>query len=290
MKHGKAAFSIITAGILWGIIGIFTRQMSAYNMTSAQITFLRCLITFVCVFAFVVIFDRKALKIKIKDIWMFLGTGIASIVLFNIFYFTTINTTTLSVAAMLLYLAPCFVMLLSAVIFKEKITKYKVFSLVFAGVGCAFITGVFTGGSVSFESLLTGILSGFCYALYSIFGKFALAKYSIKTVIVYTFLFATLALLPFISVHTVMPLAFSQTEITLNVLGIGILSTALPYLFYTYGLRFTDAGRASIFAFVEPMVATLVGLIAFSEHIDVLGIVGIILIFMSVFILTKKTK
>ena len=91
MKHGKAAFSIITAGILWGIIGIFTRQMSAYNMTSAQITFLRCLITFVCVFAFVVIFDRKALKIKIKDIWMFLGTGIASIVLFNIFYFTTIT-------------------------------------------------------------------------------------------------------------------------------------------------------------------------------------------------------
>lgn len=127
--------------------------------------------------------------------------GTFSVVFFNIAYFMTIEQTTLSVAAILLYTAPCFVMVMSALLFHEKVTRTKGAALVLALFGCACTTGIFhgVGGSVPAFGIFTGIASGFCYALYSIFGHIALKKYGTVTVTAYTFLVAAVSLLPFIN-------------------------------------------------------------------------------------------
>lgn len=77
-------------------------------------------------------------KINLRDIWMFIGTGIISVVLFNLFYLTTFTLSSLSVAVMLLYTAPVFVMLLSLLLFKERLTFSKILALCSTISGCLF--------------------------------------------------------------------------------------------------------------------------------------------------------
>lgn len=176
-KEAIAVIKILIAACGWGVIGVFSRPLSAAGLSAIQITFVRSIIVAVGMGIFLLATDRNLFRIQIRDFWMFLGTGMISIIFFNICYFLTIERATLAVASILLYTAPCFVLLMSAFFFHEKITGQKIAALVLAFGGCALVSG-FAGGEMSAFALMTGIDSGLGYASYSIFGTVALRKYS----------------------------------------------------------------------------------------------------------------
>ena len=285
---------VIMAGACWGIIGIFSKSLSEIGFSPIQIVFLRFGFSAVLLWLYILIFDRDKMKIRFKDIWMFIGTGVLSLTLFSTLYFTTIQYTTLSLAAVLLYTAPCFVLMMSAIIFREKISKAKVTALLLAFFGCVCTSGLLETAlrgnalnSVSLTGILTGVGAGFGYALYSIFGTLALKKYDTITVTAYTFLITTVTLLPFCFGKEFFVLF--QCKGTLpSVVGITLVSTLLPYLLYTQGLKFIQPGKASVLAFSEPLIATLTGLLVFREKLTIGGAAGIILIFVSIVILNTK--
>lgn len=283
---------VILAGICWGIIGVFSRTLAGGGLSSVQITASRCIVTAVFLTIFLLIKDRGKLKIDLKDLWLFFGTGICSIVFFNICYFTTIKLATLSMASILLYTAPCFVMIMSAFLFRENITSRKVVALIVAFSGCALVTGIFgnAGSGMSGLAILTGLGSGIGYALYSIFGSIALRKYHPFTVTVYTFIVASLGLLPFSNGIAIGVIALENMSVLINGLLLGLVSTLIPFLLYTKGLEHMEAGKASVMAFVEPMVATLMGIIIFKEVLTMQNALGILLIFISVLILNLKPR
>ena len=284
--EGTAAICVIIGATLWGIIGLFTRFLYGSGLSPMQITFTRCLVTLIVMALVTLSVDRKLFRIEPRDIWMFIGTGIFSIVFFNIMYFTTQQMVSLSTASVLLYTAPCFVVVMSMILFKEKMTKKKLLALLLAFVGCVFTTGLGFGNMNL--GIVYGILAGFGYALYSIFGKFALEKYGLITVIFYTFLVATICLLPFCDLPHVVTECF-DVEVLLYVLGLGIVCTILPYYFYTMGLKGMDAGKASIIAFVEPMVATIVSILI-GDEFGIYNVIGIILILGSVILLNSRER
>ncbi len=283
-SQNKGALFVAIGAALWGIIGLFTRFLYSSGLSAMQITLTRCIVTLIAMSVVIIVLDRKLFRIDPRDIWMFIGTGLFSIVFFNVMYFTTQQMVSLSTAGVLLYTAPCFVMIMSIVLFKERLTKLKLVALILAFIGCVFTTGL---GFNDFNlGIMYGILAGFGYALYSIFGKFALGKYSLVTILFYTFLIASVCLLPFCDVPAVVS-ELDNSDIVLNILGLGIISTVLPYYFYTEGLKGMDAGKASIIAFVEPMVATMVS-IMIGDEFGVLNIIGILLILGSVIMLNIK--
>lgn len=293
MKKSIAPLLISVAGFCWGIIGVFSKQLSSLGFTSVQITETRCFIAAVSLVLYILITDREKLKIKLKDLWIFIGTGILSIAFFNICYFNAIEASDLSSAAILLYTAPFFVLLLSAVLFKEKLTAVKIAAVVIAFIGCAFAVGIVGGsGTITSEGLIYGILSGIGYGLYSIFGRVALKKYHTLTVTVYTFIIAAIGLIPFCSITGMASSIAGNPQIILFSLLLGLISTLVPFLCYTKGLSMTDTGTASIIAYLEPLVATACGMLIFKEEINVIKITGILLILTSIIILNfpKKVK
>lgn len=280
---------ILIAASEWGIIGIFTRALNEFGFDTIQITFIRSIITAVLMGVFLLTKDRSLLRIRLRDFRIFLGTGIVSIVFFNVCYFMAIQLTTLSAASVLLYTAPCFVMLMSALFFKEKITVQKLLALVIALPGCALASG-FAGGDISALALLTGLGAGIGYAAYSIFGKVALKKYHTFTIIFYTFTVATVGLLPFANIpHMVQILGFNGGAVMYS-LGLGTISTFMPYLLYTFGLENIEAGKASVLAFAEPMVAAITGIIVFGEYLNFKIALGIDMIFLAIVLLNIKFK
>ena len=291
MKKKLAVLSVLLARTLWGCIGFFVRRYEALGLSSMQTAALRITLAAIIFAVFVLIYKPKLYKIKLKDIWCFLGTGVVSVGVFTFCYFKSIELSSLSVAAVLLYTAPAFVMLFSLIFFKEKMTVMKGVSLVLAVVGCAMTTGVIGGDiNVTVAGLLFGLGSGICYALYSIFSRFALNRgYEPFTITLYTFFFASIFSVVACDVRPVIGVLTESLKSAGFAVLFALVSCVLPYVFYTLGLKFISASAASIIATVEPVVATIIGAWYFGEAIGVpFGYLGVALVFLSVVLINIK--
>lgn len=287
----KNVVYIIIAGCLWGIIAIFINELNKIGFSSMQCVAIRVFLSAVILLTYLYIKKRAFLYIKLKDIKYFIGTGILSIVFFNFCYFECIKIIGgAAIPALLLYTAPIFVMIFSCLFFKEKMTISKIISLIIAFLGLCFVTGCFNkSDSISLVAILLGLGSGLGYALYSIFGKFLVNKYDVLTITTYTFIIATLGVIPISNIWTVFYLFVNLKSILLS-LGLAIFCTILPFLFYTKGLNGVEAGKAAILATIEPFMATLIGVLVYNETLSFFKILGLILIFLSIEYLNKTVR
>ena len=284
----RAYLNIIAAASLWGCIGIFLKLLTAAGLSSMEGVALRGVVAAGLYGLFLAVTDPGALKFNPRHWYYFFGTGVCSLLFFNWCYFNAISSSSLSVAAVLLYTSPVFVTFLSALFFREKITPLKVGALALTFAGCVLVTGLLPlgGQSVSFKTILFGLGAGFGYALYSIFGKFALAKYPSSTVTFYTFLFSTAFALPLSGLHRELYLLCDWRAIAGGV-GMGVLCCIIPYLLYTEGLRCAEAGKAAIMATIEPFVASLLGICLFREEVTPWKLLGMAAIFGAILLLNR---
>ena len=282
---------IIIAGLFWGSMGIFVRHLNDLGFSSIQVACLR-LTTAGILFALILLIkDRKGFKIALRDIPLFLALGLVSILFFTCCYFTAIRLMTMSTAAILLYTSPIWVMVLAIIFLKEKFTIQKLIALILAFAGCVLVSGF--GGKVTVVGILVGLGSGLGYGLYSIFGTFALKKYSPYTVTCYTFLIAGLGsifvsnpvdLISMISAIENKPALFGFVLLT------AVVTAVIPFLLYTLGLNMTTAGKAAVLATVEPAAATLFGFFVMKETVGPVAIAGILLVFAAIIVLSLRKK
>ncbi len=290
MKKPAPIF-VLLAGILWGMMGIYVRRLNAAGFTTIEIVAVRSVVTALLLFLVLFFYNRKMLKICIRDIWCFAGTGILSIVFFNYCYFKAITMTSLSVAAVLLYTAPAIVMILSAVFFHEKITAVKLIALVATFIGCVLVTGlVGSTESLNAAGILVGLGAGLGYALYSIFSRFALERgYHSLTISFYTFVFASIGVLPLADVQKIYGACVEDIGMLGFYLVFALVSTVIPYILYTLGLTALENSKASIIASVEPVAATVLGIVLFHEKMTVNNAIGIVLVLGAIVICTDKS-
>lgn len=279
---------ILSAGSLWGATGIFVRNLSELGLAPMEIVEIKSIATAILVILFLLIRDKKLLLIKWKDLWCFVGTGILSLLLFNLFYFQAMTLTSLSIAVSLLYTSPVFVMIFSVFLFKEAVTKRKVFAVISAFVGCLLVSGAVTGNStLTGAGFAFGLGAGLCFALYSIFSRFAINKgYHPFTITAYTFIFTSIGGALFTDFNLVRQTYINYTtEVVFNYLILSVVITLIPYFLFTLGLVHIENSRAAVMVSVEPVVATLLGIFVFSEIPSLLSLLGMTLIISAVAIL-----
>lgn len=284
-KPPGAYASILAAAALWGIIGVWNRNLMAAGLSPTGIVVVRNFGGMLLLLAVFAVKDRSVFRMRREHVKYFFGTGIISVVLFTSCYFSCQKICSLAVASILLYTAPSFVVILSAILWKEPVTKKKLLALALTLVGCACVCGVFDGGlTVTFTGILLGLGAGFFYALYSVFGRYALAHYSSMTVTVWTFIFAGPASLVMLR-PAEMRAVFTAPSAWLLAAGLVVFSTVAPYILYTRGLARVESGKASIMASLEPVVAALAGVLIFGEPMGLLTLLGILCVLAGVYIL-----
>lgn len=290
MKN-KYTFAVIAAGTLWGFMGFFRRTLESKGITAVGCMTARCLFAAIVFTIAILLTDKSAFKIKLKDLWCFFGTGIISFLIFGICYFKAMDYMSLSAAAILLYTAPCFVIMMSAMLFNEKITKKKLFAMLLAFLGCCLVSGLGSGNThISGVGLLLGISAGLCYAMFSIFSRFAINRgYNSFTINFYSCILAGIGSLFFGGAEQV-TIMFANSGNLMFSVATGVVTCFLPYLLYTYGLEGLENGKASIMASIEPVVATLVGLAIYHEKLTALSLLGIVLVLSAIVLLNVKNK
>ena len=287
----KAAPVFVTgAAILWGILVIFIKNLSSAGLESMEIVTLRVYGASLLLVVGLLLYNKKLLKIRLKDAWCFVGTGVVSIVFFSYCYFKNVTVSSVAVSSILMYTSPIWVTLLARLVFKERMSKQKLLALVMAFAGCVLVSGITGGvGRVSAEGLLLGLGSGIGYGLYSIFGRIALKKgYHPMTVSAYTFLFACAGVLPFIKPAQIWSKMSASSGVWSWAFCMVFFSTCMSFTLYTIGLKYMEAGRAAVLATLEPRVTTLVGVVVYKEMLSLVMILGIAMVLGASILISKE--
>ena len=283
---------IILAAVCWGTTGFFTKTLSAAGFSPVEISFMRSGFSAVLFCAVFAAKDRSMFKImRFRDIRYFLFTGILCLTFYNLTYTKAVNETSLCVAAVLTYTSPAMVLGLSRIFLKEKITGRKSLAVLTTFVGCLFVAGIFeeAGARISAAGIMYGLLSALSYSAFGIASKIALRKYRSYTINIYTFIFGTLAVLPFINAGGVVT--------RLNTAGLlpfaacyAVITAGAGYMLYTKGLVNAEASQAAVLTTVEPVTAAVLGFAVFHEALTPFKVIGVCCVLASVIIMRDGEK
>ncbi len=285
----KSFIYIVLAGLLWGTSGIFVNILSPYGFSSLQMTFLRVLVSFLVIFIYLLFKDRSLFRTNTKELLLFACGGVC---LFgtSACYYGSMQLTSIATAVILMYTAPIFVMIFSVLFFDEKFTRLKAAALVCMIIGCALVSGVVGGLKINISGVALGLLSGLSYSAYNIFTKLQMSRKShpLKATL-YCFMFATIVAFIISEPFEIIEYIPKNPVVILPVgIGIGICTCVLPYLFYTIALKNLPVGTAAALGILEPMSATVFGVLIFKEPLTLFSIIGIVLILGAVYMLSKS--
>ena len=239
MQQIKGYLMIALAGILWGTVGLFGKIFFKFGFDPKLTVFCRLFVGFLIMSIFILLKDKKLLKLDKRGLKYTALIGIFSQALFNLIYFETIKRTTISTAVILLYTAPIFLIIMGRIFYKEALTPIKISALILCIIGC-FLT--VTGGSldtlnINSVGVLLGIGAGFTYALVTIISKAIINDYHPLTIILYSFLFGWIFLVPFSNPLDLLYVKYSL-PIVASIVGLGLIPTVLSYILYITGLSY----------------------------------------------------
>ncbi len=289
-------FFPILSGILWGSSGVFVRTLNEFGFNSISIFTLKVIPSTVLLLILLFLFDRKSLKIDLKDLWIFIGAGVSGLLLSTVCFNEATLHASLSIASILLGISPIFALIISALFFNEKITSKKVGCLILALIGCLLVSGLLeatSGFKWSSWGVTSGILSAIFWAVYGLFSKIAFEKnYSALNITFYSFLICSISLAPFTEWNlTGTFITSSIFSNTIFILVYAVLTAVLPYFLFNFGLKHMDNGKATIlYGGAEPISATVFGALIFAEYPSILNLIGIILTVIALSVLISSNE
>lgn len=269
-------FFILLAATLWGSIGPLAKLAFAQGVTPLEAAFYRAM--FGWCFFFVHALVKRSIKIELRELPLFFVFSFFCVTLFFLSYQLAVARVGASLASVLLYTAPAWVIVLARVFLGEKISPLKLIALALTLVGVYLIS--FSGKDVqvkiNYLGIFFGLLSGFTYALYYILGKKILTHYNSFTIFTYILPLGCLPLFFFL------PSTLPSNQALFTLFCLGFATTYLAYLSYYQGLKYLEASKASMVATIEPVVASLLAFFFWGEVLSFTGYMGAVLILVAV--------
>ena len=263
---------ILGAAVLWGLIGMISKGILAEGVTALEVAFWRALLGGV-LFLLHAGLNRKLRLERPQDALPMAGFAVVGVSLFYASLIQAIDSGGISLAFILLYTAPLFVIISAWLLLGEALTTRKLVLAPLAVVGIALVSsGGGTGITVNVASVSWGLLSGLTYASYYIFGKLYLGRYRPATIYAWVMPIGAVCLFPFVD------FAPKSGTAWLLLALLALISTYVAYFVYYTGLARVEASRAVLVATVEPVVAVTLAATFFGERFGAAGVTGAILI------------
>jgi drug/metabolite transporter (DMT)-like permease len=284
MKKGYIA---ITAAIIpWGVSFLNTK-VAIQALGAMTLCFLRFLIAFIII-AVVAFLTKKNLKIKKEDIKTFLLAGGVGITVYFYFENSGLKYLEPSVASLILASMPIFTILAEAIFDGKKFNLKMIFGGIVSLIGVGIIISndislknIFVSGEGKGYLMMFGALVS--WVIYSLSTKILFNKYSQFTVVFYQFLFGVLLAFPFIFLEN-NSFELVNNVVILNVLILGVFSSAIGFFAYNYAMKVIGVSKASLFINFIPLVTIIASYFYYGSFIGIKQIIGGIFIIASVLI------
>ena len=274
------ALAVAAAASVWGTLGLFAKILYAQGVSFEALVAVRAFVGWLAVIGFLLAKQgARSLRVERRDLALLLPLGLVGIGTFYLLYFYTVRESTIGTAAILLYSAPAFVVILAWLFLREPLNAAKAFALLLTIGGIFLVAGAYDPANleVSAKVLITGLLSGLTYGLYAIFGRPLAGHLSPAVILSYALAFGS-ALLIIAALPTLDTLAGLPARSYALLLMLAVVHTTLAFALYTFGIRHLGAGRAAIVATIEPVVAGILGVTLLSEELTALKVLGALLV------------
>ncbi len=289
LRNSLPYLALLAAHIIWG--GNFlVAKVTLQEFPPMSLAFLRFALALVLILPFL-LFEQKKVALKLADLPRLFLAGIMMTTLNIALFFEAITKTTATNAATISLATPMLSVLLGWIILKEKVFFINIVGIVMGILGSLVIIGLpllFLGISDNQAVLgnLLIVLSSICWVIGLLQSKSLLKKYSSLTITTICFFTATVAFfLPAINEYYKNPQWVQQVS-ALGILGllyITILSSISAFILLEWGFSKLPISRASLFQYVEPLVATTLGVMIMGDRISYSFIVGAIMIGLGVY-------
>jgi len=268
----KAKLQMITSMIVFGTIGIVVRNIP---LSSGEIALFRAIIAVTSILLYRILTGKKMIMKEIKkDIPILFLSGVAMGANW-ILYFEAYKYTTVSLATLSYYFAPVFVMLISPILFKEKLTRKQTVCFIMASIGLILVIG--NTGMTSGKNHVIGV--GFGLGAATLYASVIILNKYIKNVTgvdrtIIQFIAAIVVLLPYILLTKGIQLNNINLSGYVNLLILGILHTGICYCMYFSSLKSLKGQEAAILSYIDPLVAIIVSVTILGEGISGIQILG----------------
>jgi drug/metabolite transporter (DMT)-like permease len=272
----KPKFFLIVSMIVFGTIGLFVKYIP---LSSGEIALYRAILAIVLLGIFLLITKQKIdIKTIKKDLLLLLISGMAMGINW-ILLFEAYNYTSVSVATLSYYFAPVLVMVVSPILFKEKLSILQIICFVGSTIGLVLLTGIsdLNGNSSNLKGIIFGILAAIFYATVIIFNKFIKGVSGVNRTFL-QFVSSIIVLLPYVLLTSGINVLKLEGVSFIYLLIIGIMHTGICYCMYFSSVKELRGQEVAIFSYIDPLVAVIVSLIFLKETMGVFQIIGGILI------------
>ena len=281
----------VSAMLIFGTIGLFVKNI---DLTSSEIALVRGVIGGIVLIIVSLLTKHKVSFKDVKENLLLLLLSGGAIGLNWIFLFQAYKYTTISNATLSYYFAPVFVMLLSPLILKEKLTLKKILCVACAMLGMMFIVGNSGGvaeGRNDFLGISYGLAAAAFYASVVLMNKFLKNLKSLETTYIQLIL-AAVVLMPYVFTVEGFNIFRMPVSSIPYILILGVVHTGLAYLLYFSSLKELKGQTIAVMSYIDPISAVIISAIFLRERMGVLQIVGGILILGSTLIseLTKSKE
>jgi drug/metabolite transporter (DMT)-like permease len=272
---------VVLAALFWGLSGGIGGILTGQGWDPIVVSFYRGAIGLLFVLAWLALRPRGS-GLASRRLWFWsviAGLGVAG----NFtFYFISIAEGSVAVAVTLMYCAPVFVYLVSFTLKLERPTLFKWAAIAMVMLGVVLLTGIYDigAGDVTLIAAGAGLLSGLSYAVF-IFGfKYAAPHGSPQAILVIAFAVLAGVLVWLGNADQTVAVLTAPSWPLFVVLG--VFGAGLSFVLYIVGLNHTAPAVASIVAMVEPVTASLFGVVMLNESLDALQVFGMGLILLTV--------
>lgn len=275
-RNRKIEIQYTSSVVIYGTIGVILRYI---NLPSELVAMCRGIIGTLFILTYLKIIGQKVDTAGIKDNLKWLVMSGISLGLNWIFLFAAYTHTTVAIASLCNYMAPTIAVLLSPILFKEKLNAKKIICVLAALVGIILVTGIdsFTGASSDSLGTIFGLLAAAAFVMIIVCNKHIRGISSFDKAIVQLGVSAV-TILPyflFANYGKSIPL---DTRSVLLVLLLGVFHTGIAYIMYFSGVGVLPTNLVAVLGYLEPVVSVLCSAIILKEGLTPLGIVGAILI------------
>jgi drug/metabolite transporter, DME family len=280
-SYKMATVFVALAALCWGLSGGIGAILMARGWDAFVVAFFRGATGLLFVLIWLVLRPQGS-GLASPKLWfwsVFAGAGVAGNFLF---YFISIAQGSLAVAATLMYCAPVFVYLVSFVLKLESATTLKWAAIAIVMFGIVLLTGIYdiSSNTVTPLGVTTGLLSGLSYAAF-IFGfKYAAPHGSPQAILMIAFTVLVAILIWPGDINKIVAVLNSSVWHLFAVLG--VLGAGLSFILYIAGLNYTAPAVASVVAMIEPVTASLFGVVVLNQALTGLQILGMLLILIAV--------
>ncbi|CCO25227.1 DMT family transporter [Maridesulfovibrio hydrothermalis] len=285
-------FKLIGSVTFWGGTWIAGRIL-AEDLTPYSAAFLRFLFATIFMFFLVRRTTGRKPECQLADILPLAFLGLTGVFLYNILFFTGLQTVTAGRAALIIAGTPTFIALGSALFFKEKFTPGKIAGFLLAITGVATTIGdgnpisIITQGASYGDLCIVGCV--FSWAAYSLAGKPVMKRINPIESVYWSSLFGTIMLLGPALYHGLLNeiLNASMTDYSC-ILYLALLGTGLGFSWYFEAIREIGPSKTGIFINLVPVTAIILGAIILGEPVGLPLIIGGMLTISGVYITNRS--